>query len=173
MININKYTDKLIYVVILYSFLSLIIAYGSEYFFHIKPCALCFYQRYSIIFALTFSMLSVFVLNKTIRIYSLFLTVMSFLLNFIVAIYQILIEHKILPAPLMCRKTSFSGNNFQEFKQSLMLMKKHISCDNVSWELFGISFAGYNALFSLLLIVICIIIIKSLNLSYNDEKKLY
>ncbi len=156
---------RLIYVISVCSALALLTAYCSEYFFHIRPCALCYYQRYAIIGVLVCSVICLWGNFFRVRFWFLCLTLMSVISNFILAAYQVLVEYKLLPAPSVCRKFSVSSSNFQEFQNALTHVKKHISCEDVAWKLFGVSFAGYNVIFSLFLIAICLYAMQLLNSS--------
>lgn len=131
--------------IFLICFTALIFAYGSEFFFHIHPCSLCLIQRYFFWTALRISSIGFF-LNLRILLYVMSLL---FIGCAIVAGYQVLVELKLIALPKMCQAAgSISG--LEEFKK-LLNHGTVVPCDQVSWSLFGISMAGYNVPFCLLM----------------------
>ena len=72
------------------------------------------------------------------------------------AFYQVLVEKKIVELPHVCKAPHLDYNDFSQFKKALM-GHKHVSCDEVTWSLFGISMAGYSAMISLLAGLACLL----------------
>lgn len=141
------------------SFGALVTAYGSEYFFGLRPCELCYYQRYAFFIILFFSLaLALWAGTKTHRKRFLGLLLLSLLFagNASIAGYQVLVEKKIIPAPKVCRAKK--ATTLEELRAQLE-KGPPVSCDKVAWSLFGISMAGYGVLYNLafvLYLLICL-----------------
>lgn len=124
--------------------IALIFVYGAEHFFQVYPCSLCIGQRYFFWSALILALMGFF-LNLRILLYILALVFMGCAF---MAGYQVLVELKLVPLPGMCQTGSMA--NLDEFKK-LLSHGIRAPCDQISWSLFGISMAGYNVPFCLLL----------------------
>lgn len=123
-------------------------AYGAEHFFGLKPCVLCLYQRYAYMVAGSLALLGVFYPKK-----EMILAVgLAFLIGGGIAFYQVGIEWGIFQLPSICKTTSFARSSIGDMKDQL-LHQPLVSCDKPAWEMFGISMAGYNGLFSLCLLI--------------------
>lgn len=131
--------------IFLISLTALIFAYGAEHLFQISPCSLCLIQRH--FFWTTLSISSIgFFLNLRILLYVLSLL---FIGCAFVAGYQVLVELKLVALPKMCQAGG-SMSSLEEFKK-LLNNGTVVPCDQVSWSLFGISMAGYNVPFCLIM----------------------
>lgn len=128
-----------------FSLASLAAAYGAEHLFGIKPCVLCYYQRYLHFAAVSIAILALLSQRYTIGIFAVAGTYLS---TAGLAFYQVLVEQKIVPLPKVCQVPTLNYGNFEQLKQQMM-HTNHITCDQIPWSLFGISLAGYSALFTL------------------------
>lgn len=130
------------------SLASLIFAYISEHFFGLRPCALCYYQRYFFWGIAGVSGLIYFILSFQGMIWSKMSLFALYLGNLGVAFYQVLVEYHFIPEPRICQRPSIDfGSTAQVTEQLLQLQP--VSCAEVAWSFFGISMAGYNVLYSL------------------------
>jgi disulfide bond formation protein DsbB len=134
------------------SLLALAGAYGAEYLSGIKPCILCVYQRY-VYMVITLITLTGLILNS--RMFFL-LSAFSFLGEAGIAFYHVGVEKHIFELPSLCQTNPATGS-IQELKSQL-LHKTITPCDQIAWEFLGISMAGYNGIFSILLFLICMFI---------------
>lgn len=129
---------------------SLIMAYGAEHFFGLHPCILCLYQRYVY---MAFGAVAVggmvFPNRWVMPIIGLIILVGGG-----IAFYQVGIEQGIFQLPPICKSLPLQGGSMQSMKDQL-LQQPLVPCDKPAWDLFGISMAGYNGLFSLALLVYC------------------
>ena len=152
--------------------MALAMAYIGEYFFALKPCPLCLYQRY--VFMITAVVASTgVVLSSLIRqLITLFIVGMLFLANGAIAVYQVLIEKGIVSQSRFCKGVQIQNKSFAEFKNALKNAGDVIPCDKVEFEMFGVSMAGYNALFTIFigsfLLTCCVLIYKK----YKRSKRL-
>lgn len=135
-------------------------AYIGEYFFDLKPCILCLYQRYIFMGTALVALLGLCLPSARKQILMIFISAGLFFMNFGIATYQVLVEKKVLTLPALCRgiEINTKGQTFAQFQASLAQAKEHVPCDQIAFELFGISMAGYNALFTLLLGFACLVI---------------
>lgn len=130
-------------------------AYSSEHFFGLRPCALCTYQRsfFWSIAAVSGLLLMIPSLQQTIWAkFSLFLLYLG---NGSVALYQVLVEQKLVAEPRLCQKPRLSFESVSELTEQL-LKTQPVSCADIAWSFLGISMAGYNVLYSLLMLMLMI-----------------
>jgi len=150
-----KINNKLILIFLfLTSFIALLAAYISQYFFHLQPCVLCIYQRIPF-FLVIFITLFALIKNqdnwqKNIIKISLFLL----LINALLATYHVGVEQGIFIFD-ECSDLSSNLNNLNDLKDYLF-QAKAIRCDEPQFTLFKISMAGWNIIYCLGIIFITI-----------------
>jgi disulfide bond formation protein DsbB len=114
-------------------------ALGFQYLDHITPCEMCHWQRWPLIGAVATGLGGPTLWKKDARL----LAVAAILLVAIsggIGAYQQGMQWGLLPGPSSCTGQRFvMGSNVVPV----------IQCDVVTWSLFGLSLAGYNALISL------------------------
>ena len=145
-IYLNK---KNFYIFILfYSLLAIFFALYIEYILGYKPCKLCLYQRIPYIIAIFISFIgyNYFKNNKI-----LILIVVIFLISALVSGYHYGIENNIFEEFSGCAVNSLEIVDKTELLKSLN--NNVTSCKDVNFKLFGISLAGINLLFSLLIVI--------------------
>ncbi len=145
-ILLNK---KNFYLLILfYSLLAISFALYVEHILGYKACKLCLYQRVPYIIAIFISFIgyNYFKNNKI-----LILIVVIFLISALVSGYHYGIENNIFEEFSGCSTNSLEIVNKTELLKSLN--ENVISCKDVNFKLFGISLAGINLLFSLLIVI--------------------
>jgi len=129
--------------------LSLIIgALWFQYFGGVLPCEVCMWQRWPHDTAIVIGLGGV-ILYYTKVIDLKAMKVLAWVTLAIIAaggflgVYHALVEWKIIPGPSSC-----TGGRFV-LTPNMDLNTPVIPCDKPSWRLFGLSLAGYNAIFSL------------------------
>lgn len=168
MIVINRLQPKWILCGITLICLSaLSVAYIGEYFFNLKPCILCLYQRYLFIATAVSAFLGYF-WDLRVQLFSILGTGVLFLGNFGVALYQALVEKHLVPLPSICKATQLTTGSFEDFKKGLQTLS-HVPCDQIPVEFLGISMAGYNALVTFALAVGCLWIGVSLTKNFRNS----
>lgn len=136
----------------------------AEYGFALKPCVLCWYQRYAYMAAGGFSCIGLLVPSSLER-YALIGVGVSFATNAFFAIYQVLVEQKLITLPTLCKGVEIDTLNqsFEDFQKQLKAAQDYVPCDQIPWDLFGVSMAGYNAIVtSTILLGLLIILRRSL-----------
>tara|TARA_B100002052_G_scaffold266161_1_gene263209 strand:- start:797 stop:1273 length:477 start_codon:yes stop_codon:yes gene_type:complete len=134
--------------ILFYSLLAISFALYVEHILGYKACKLCLYQRVPYIIAIFISFIgyNYFKNNKI-----LILIVVIFLISALVSGYHYGIENNIFEEFSGCSTNSLEIVNKTELLKSLN--ENVISCKDVNFKLFGISLAGINLLFSLLIVI--------------------
>ena len=137
-------------------------AYGFEYIGGLYPCDLCWPQRYAHMAVIIFAGFALY-LKKQGNIKWLrfkLMTLFSYMVSVGYSGYHAGVEQKWWEGPASCTITTggdaMSATDFFNQIQSAPLIR----CDDIPWDLFGISMAGYNFLISLILTIMLVISIR-------------
>jgi disulfide bond formation protein DsbB len=123
-------------------------ALGSQYIGGLYPCEMCWWQRYPHAAAILLAALAFTSYAESERSRSLtLLAAVAIAISGAIGVYHAGVELKIFEGFTTCTTTAKAANT-QELLKQLMKVPL-IRCDQVQWSLFGISLAGYNAIFSL------------------------
>ncbi len=144
---------------ILISFFSLSFAYFVEFILGHEPCNLCKIERIPYIGALILSSLLLFI-KKWGKII-LFLILILFVFSTVVSVYHVGIEQGIFSENLLCE---LGGSNKVQNTDELLktLENTPISCKEVTFTIFGLSLATFNAVLSIIISIILLrLIIKN------------
>ncbi len=118
-------------------------AYYFEYIGGFLPCKLCYWQRYPhFINVLIFPLFYLFAMRGL-----LFIGMGSMLISTILAFYHVGVEQQYWLGPNSCSNGSIEGLTTDELLDQIM-SAPIVRCDEIAWELFGISMAGWNLLIS-------------------------
>ena len=118
-------------------------AYSFEYMGGLYPCKLCYWQRYPhFLNILIFPLIYLFPLRSLSLICAISMFVSS-----ILAFYHVGVEQKYWPGPNSCTNSSIEGLTTDQLLDQIMNAPL-VRCDEVVWDLFGISMAGWNVLIS-------------------------
>lgn len=130
-------------------------ALGFEYFGGQKPCPLCLQERYAYYASIPLAFVALVLIAADYpRLAALLLLAVAlmFLANVGLAGYHVGIEQKFWPGPQACASGSLSSLGGGEGGLLGAIAKERvIACDQVNWRFLGLSFAGWNAVMSLLL----------------------
>jgi disulfide bond formation protein DsbB len=118
-------------------------ALGFQYFAHLAPCEMCHWQRWPYIAASVIGLVFVsFWKNNPRPLAKLAIALIA--ISGLIGAYQTGMQMGILPGPGACTVDHAyvmgSGSPSPE-----------ISCNAVTWSLFGLSMAAYNAIFAFLI----------------------
>jgi len=154
----EKRTNTILISILILLSLSLIAAYTIEYGLGHKPCKLCVYQRVPYFLSILL-VLNILLRNRYVKS-SLFLLALISLCGAILAFYHFGIEQSFFDESFLCESQSLSNNLTKE--EILEQLKKNtISCRNVTFEVFGLSLASINTIFSFALLAIFIKLYKN------------
>ena len=118
-------------------------AYYFEYIEGLLPCKLCYWQRYPhFINTLIFPLFYFFSMRSLI-----FIGMGSMLISTNLALYHVGVEKKYWPGPNSCSSASIEGLTTDQLLDQIM-SAPIVRCDEIAWELIGISMAGWNVLIS-------------------------
>ena len=149
--------------ILVFSILSLSIAYFIQYVLGHEPCNLCIIERIPYIAGIVLISL-IFILNKYQKIISS-LILIFFIFGAVVSFYHFGIEQGFINESLVCNLSV--GDNFINPEELLKSLKeKPISCKDVTFRLFGLSLATINIFISLIVSVITL----KLFLDYEKNK---
>jgi disulfide bond formation protein DsbB len=130
-------------------------ALGFEHIGGHLPCPLCLQQRYAYYAGVPLLFLALVLLSAEQHRLAglLFLAVaLGFLVNAGLGVYQAGAEWKYWPGPESCAGAQSISTTAGGLLKDLANTKV-IRCDEASWRFLGLSFAGWNAVLSLLLFV--------------------
>ena len=135
-----------------YSLFAVLFALYIEYILNYNPCKLCLYQRIPYIIAIFVSFIgfNYFKNNKIL----IFIAII-FSISALISGYHYGIENNIFEEFSGCTANSLEIVDKIELLKSLN--DNVISCKDVNFKIFGISLAGINLLFSLLIIIYSLI----------------
>ena len=116
-------------------------ALGFQYLAGIVPCEMCHWQRWPHIASAMIGIVLVRFAPRNARALA-WLAVALVAVSGAIGLYQAGMQWGILPGPSSC-----SGHRFVVGSN----MVPDVQCDVVTWSLFGLSLAVYNAIFSFLI----------------------
>ena len=144
--------------ILVFSILSLSIAYFIQYVLGHEPCNLCIIERIPYIAGIILISL-IFILNKYQKIISS-LILIFFTFGAVVSFYHFGIEQGFFSESLICELTSSETLNKEELLNQLK-KAEIISCKDVTFRFFGLSLATINTIISVILSGIMIKVIKN------------
>ena len=132
-------------------------AYTAEIAFDYEPCQLCLYQRIPFAIAGILALLALAgpmegIQGGRTQTIVIMLCGVVFLASAGLAVYHVGVEQHWW-ASAVCGGTP-GGSTFEQMQKALMKGEPK-ACDVVDWQLFGISMAGYNIVYSVLLATGC------------------
>ncbi len=116
-------------------------AYLSQYGFGMWPCEMCWWQRYPHFAAVPLALAAL--LRSPGRMF-VALAALAVLVSGLIGFYHAGVEYGQFPGLTACTSEVALGGDPLEAIMNAPLVR----CDQVQWELLGISLAGFNFLFS-------------------------
>ena len=144
--------------ILVFSILSLSIAYFIQYVLGHKPCNLCIIERIPYIAAIILISL-IFILNRYQKIISS-LILIFFIFGAVVSFYHFGIEQGFYSESLICELTNNNPLNKEELLNQLK-KAEIVSCKDVTFRFLGLSLATINTIISLALSGIMFKVIKN------------
>jgi disulfide bond formation protein DsbB len=144
--------------VLIFSILSLSIAYFIQYVLGHKPCNLCLIERIPYISSVILISV-IFIINKFEKIISIII-LLFFIFASVVSFYHFGIEQGFFNESLVCDL----GKNLNLSKEKLLKQLESssvVSCKDVTFRILGFSLATINTIISIILSVIMIKVIKN------------
>ena len=140
-------TNKFILLAGLGSFAMLMGAFAFQHIGGMAPCKLCIWQRYPHGLAIALALLGILHMH---RIWILGGALATFTTGGI-GIYHTGVERKWWEGPTSCTSSSVADQSSTDLFNSIMNAPL-VQCDQVAWEMFGLSMASWNAVISFALV---------------------
>ena len=159
MVEINK--TIILKLIFLISIIALSSAFFIEYVLGHQPCNLCLLERIPYLLAIIIILLN----YKFIHFEKNFILVLTliFLVSTGLSLYHLGIEQGFIKESLVCDLNN--GSNLMSKEDILkQLQQKNVSCQDVTFKIFGLSLTSYNILISL------IISISTTKIYFNYDK---
>ena len=143
--------------VLIFSILSLSIAYFVQYILGHLPCNLCLIERIPYIAAVILISLMFLIRKYMVPIISIVL--IFFIFGALISFYHVGIEQGLIDESLLC----IDNSNESLSKEQLLEQLKNtpVSCKDVTFRFLGLSLATINAIISLILSGIMIKVLKN------------
>ncbi len=150
-------TSNIFKISFIISSLMLLSALYIEYFHGALPCDLCITQRWFHGSIIAYSFITILIINKTLISNKLLLLVgaILWLSSSLAGLYHFGIEMNFWTGPDGCS----SNIDFSKDTLTYILTKSPIKCDEVMFEILGLSLAGWNALASFFIFLLAIILL--------------
>ena len=142
------------------SALALGVAFISQHVFDLPPCDLCIYQRYPYVIAIALCLVTLMPAARPFAVWAFILSALFLSINSGIAAYHVGVEQHWWIGPEGCTGPSGTPQTLDALRAQIAATPV-IRCDNIVFSLFGISMAGYNALFALVLAIYAALVGKS------------
>ena len=117
----------------------------------LPPCAMCIWQRWPHAAAVAIGLLALLIKVRLVPA----LGALAALTTGAIGVFHFGVEHKYWEGPASCTGSGLSGMNVNDLL-AVDSGPKLVMCDQISWELLGISMPGWNAIISFILAFIWI-----------------
>ena len=144
--------------ILIFSILSLSIAYFVQYVLGHEPCNLCLIERIPYIAAIILISL-IFIIRKYEKLIIIIISIF-FVIGAVISFYHVGIEQNFFEENLLCNLGS-SGENISRDQLLEQLKNTPVSCKDVTFRFLGLSLATINTVISLVLSAIMIKILKN------------
>ena len=156
---ISKNNKLILNGILIFSVLSLSIAYFIQYVLGHKPCNLCIIERYPYLGAIILISL-IFILNKFSKTIS-FVIFLLFVFGAIISFYHVGIEQGFFDESFVCDIQKVEQNLSKEELLKQLKNTMPVSCKEVSFRFLGLSLATINTVISVILSGIMLAIIRN------------
>ena len=150
--------------VLVFSIITLSIAYYIQYVLGHKPCNLCLIERIPYIVSVILISL-IFLINKFEKLLASGLLIF-FIFGAVTSLYHVGIEQGFFSESLVCDLKISSENISKENLLKQMEISSFVSCKDVTFRFLGLSLATINTVISILLSAIIFKVIKN----YENNK---
>ena len=124
----------------------------AENIFDILPCKMCLYQRYPYYFIILISL--IYIVSKKLPLtWYYWISSLSFAIGLFFSAWHVGIEQKILPGLSGCSNTINLSQSLTELKEQI-LNQNIVTCDEITWSIFGLSAATINSILLIFLLLI-------------------
>ena len=139
---------SIVRIAILMSVIALAAALISEYFFHLKPCILCIYQRIPYALIIGIGLLGmVLPKNGALMKAVIILIILLFVTNGGIAGYHTGVEKGIITMEVACDDAAAPVDSIEAMRAQLMGTNA-VPCDKPQFVFLGLSMASWNMLYA-------------------------
>lgn len=135
--------QRLLILAALGSALMLAAAFGFQYIGDLPPCKMCIWQRWPHGAAVAIGLIGALVYHRGIAL----LGAIAALTTAVIGLYHAGVEQNWWEGPSTCTTQPLGEMSAAEALQRI-LAAPVVRCDEIPWELFGLSMAGWNAVVS-------------------------
>lgn len=143
------------------SALALSAAFFMQYGFDLPPCYLCVYQRYPYVIAIALCLITFVPRIQPYEAWALIFSALFLLINFGIATYHVGVEQHWWIGTEGCTGPTGTPQTLEALRAQIAATPV-IRCEDIFFSFLGISLAGYNALFSLVLAIYAALVGQSL-----------
>jgi len=124
-------------------------AYGFQYLGEMAPCKLCYWQRYPHMAAIGIGVFALMVPGRVLP----FLGATAALSSAAIGVYHTGVERAWWQGPTTCSSGPVGGLSTNDLFDQIMAAPL-VRCDEIAWEMLGLSMASWNAIASLGLVLL-------------------
>jgi disulfide bond formation protein DsbB len=117
-------------------------ALGSQFIGHLQPCELCIWQRWPHAAAIALALLAFVAPGRPLKLLLVLLAGLAIAVSGAIGVFHAGVEYHWWEGLPHCSGT---GGSLADMMRAAVVVR----CDVAQWTFFGISLAGFNALFSL------------------------
>ena len=134
------------------SLAALLGAFAFQYLGGLAPCHLCLLQRWPHAAAILIGVLALTIRSRLLC----WLGALAALATAGIGAYHTGVERGWWPGPETCSGNSLAGISAQDLLDPTKIIAPVVRCDQVAWEMFGLSMASWNVILSLVLMLLWI-----------------
>ena len=138
-------------IILIIAIVAIATALIAEHIFNILPCQMCIYQRYSYYSLIILSIIFLLLKKQNSSIYYLLVEIML-IVGLFFSLWHIGIENHLIGGPSSCSSDMGNISNIQDLKEYI-LNRPVIACDEINWTFLGVSFAIYNSILQMILLI--------------------
>lgn len=141
---------------------SLALMLGALAFQHIgglAPCKLCIWQRYPHVVAIGVGAIALMLRNAAARLAAIVIGILASATTAGVGAYHAGVERGIFEGPTTCTSGPIGGISADDLLNQIMAAPL-VRCDDIAWQMIGVSMAGWNAIISIVLCAVWIMALK-------------
>lgn len=124
-------------------------AYAFQHLGGLPPCKLCIWQRYPHVLAIVIALVALRLTNRLLAA----LGALAALTTAGIGLFHVGVEQGWWEGPTSCSAGPVGGLSADALLDQIMTAPL-VRCDEIAWDMLGISMAGWNALFSLGLVAL-------------------
>lgn len=124
-------------------------ALGFQYLGGLPPCKLCIWQRYPHVVAVVIGAIALFIGGRVLPL----LGALAALVTGGIGVYHTGVERGWWQGPTTCTSGDITGLSADDLLEQIMTAPV-VRCDDIAWEMLGLSMASWNALIAFALALI-------------------